>query len=260
MKRRDFLGAMIALPATSHPVLPSLEERDRRPAMESPTTHLDLISAKAIKEKFLTNLPNESDVLDLSSYRSVSIEAIELLASLEFGFASIGLAELSVGVANALSAWKSYFLIFDRLPFLSPNAAKALGSNDAEHALVFSQLKVLDHVSAQHLVRATGMGCPLNLRLAGQLAPRVACALAEHRHELYINLDAHLLPIAAEELASHYGYNLEIRSKEEITREAIQRLGANPAKNLSICFPAEIDSNFPNYSPGKWTATLIDSV
>lgn len=260
MKRRDFLGAMIALPATYHPGLPSVEERYRRPVMESPTTHLDLQTAKSIKEGFEANPPDESYALDLSSYRSASIEAIELLASLEFGFASIGLTDLSAAAATALSGWKSYFLIFERLSLLTPSAAEALGSEDAEHGLVFSQLKVLDSVSARYLVKAAGAGCPLSLQLSGQLTPRVASALAEHRHELSIDLAAPLLPNAAEALAFHCGYNLQILSQLEITCEAIQRLGANPAKSISIGSPAEIDTNFPNYATGKWTATLIDSV
>lgn len=257
MKRRDFLGVMIALPATSHSFLASVEERYRRPVLQLSTTHLDLITAQAIKERFQENPPNESDVLDLSLFRSASMEAIELLASLEFGFADIGFTELSAEVAKALSAWNSYLLIFNRLSLLSPRAAKALGTDDAEHALVFSQLKLLDALSAQHLVKATGLGCPLSLRLSGQLTPRVARALAEHRHELSIDLDTPLLPNTAGELASHNGYNLEIHSQTEITSEVIQRLRANPAKSLSICSPAEMDTIFPNYARGKWTATLI---
>lgn len=257
MNRRAFLGSMVALAATTHPVLASVESHYGLPEM-APTTHLDLAIARKIGAGFQSTLPDKMGILDLSSFQSASVEAIEILASLEFGFAQFGLTDLNTAAARALSAWKTYFLMFERLEFISPEAARALGSNGAEHALVFPHLNLLDPVSAVHLVNATGRGCPLSLRFSGPMTTQLARALAGHSHELFIDLVAPLQPSAAEELAFHHGYSLEIRSQAPIPFQAIKRLEANPAKSLSLCSPTEMDANSPNHVPRQWMATLID--
>ncbi len=226
---------MVALAATANPVLACGESHHGKPEM-APTTHLDLATARKICAGFQATPPDETDILDLSSYRSASVEAIEILASFEFCFAQIGLTDLNKA------------------------AARALGSNDTEHALVFSQLNVLDPVSAGHLVNATGMVNPLSIRLSSHMTSQVARALAGHSHELFIELDAPFPPSAAEKLAFHHGYCLEIRSQLPIPFQAIERLAANPAKSLSIYSPAEMDASVPNHAPRQWMATLIDSV
>lgn len=259
MRRRAFLGSMVALAATAHPLLACSELHHGQPEM-APTTHLDLATARKISAGFQATPPDETDILDLSNFRSASVEAMEILASLEFGFAEIGFTDLNTAAAKAFSAWKTYFMMFDRLAFVSPEAAMALGSHDAEHAFVFTLLNELDSVSAGHLVNATGTGCPLSLRLSGPMTSQVARALAGHGHELFIDLDAPLQPSAAEELAFHHGYILEIRSQVPISLQAIERLGANPAKSLSLSPPAEMDASVPNHAPRQWMATLIDSV
>ncbi len=256
MKRRTFLSGLAVLPVTRTKAFAAQHAQlDEEPSIGT-TTHLDLATAEKIKNGSLVQRLDQTDLLDLTSYKSASAEAIAILGTLEVGFTRLGLDDLSLPVAHALGVSKSYFLIFDNLPHISPEAAHALVSQCEGHSLVFNELTTLNAETAALLAQTEGL---LELRLSAPMLPSVAQALSDHTHELSITLvGAALRPGAAEALAFHRGYRLEIYSESPLTEASMRLLQANPKKEALVSSPAEQNERCGTNCHRRWITSLIE--
>lgn len=256
MKRRTFLTGLATLPVTATKAFAEQHAQlDGEPSTGT-TTHLDLAAAEKIKDAFLIQRLDQTDLLDLTSYKSASAEAIAILGTLEVGFTRLGLDDLTLPVAQALGVSKSYFLIFDNLPHISPEAAHALVPQCEGHSLVFNKLTTLNAETAALLAQTEGL---LDLRLSAPLPPSVARALADHTHELSITLAGEaLLPGSELALTFHRGYRLEIYSESPLTEASMRFLQSNPKKEAFVSSPAEQNERCDTNCYSRWLTTLIE--
>lgn len=239
MKRRHViahLGAALACSqrATLAAVLPPA------PSKREMASHLDLREARIVKEAFLAaqaSLPNDrhdATDLHLSQYSSADLDALKYLGQLNSGFTYLGFETISPGMAEVISQWNAYFLLFNRLRNLSRESAVYLGRADAGHALVFDLPIELDVPTARAIACN---GSPLSLEFKVEPDLRIAQALATHQHEMFLTLPGELVsPSLARALSRHAGYLLQIQMDSRPTGPVLEAFSSNLGKKVTVNF------------------------
>jgi hypothetical protein len=244
MKRRDSLGAMMAMSASTC-LPPSVWSTVSGISPEQQGLHLDVQQAGLLRDISVATCLADGSVwatndLILTAYSSASVDAIELLCEESYGVVHLGLTTLPVEVAKALTNMRMIVLSFTRLESISSESTEVLSQGGwLPPYIAFDALRQIDVVTVRHLLRAAGEDGSLSFcGLTSPLALQVAEALVEYPLKT-LDIELHgqpLSPSAARALSFFTGWQLKISTTVRPTDEAFRALAFDPKKMVGVKF------------------------
>lgn len=191
---------------------------------------LDLAEAIEFREKNPPALDHNGMMPDvnLSKYTQATPDALGFLAKQGYdSFVFIGLESLSKENAMALASWDGFFC-FSNIGYLDNEIATILVAGG--NALHFDDLWEIDVELARKLAKLNNvLGLSLN-----SLSNEVAIELAQHTHELDLNLKTPPSDYVLHTLCSHAGYRLGAHWERAHGSPACNFLSSNQRKKVFV--------------------------